>query len=140
MTRLDRQIEVRTARWALLSALLAEIPGVRPQGSDPRADRNPLYMAMFRIPGWGEERRNVLVDALRAAGIPAAAAFRPVYRTDAFWAMGAPPETPDRVAERCPNVEAIGRDCIWLHHRVLLAEEHAIRDAAAIIGELVAAG
>jgi 3-amino-5-hydroxybenzoate synthase len=137
MTRLDRQIELRNQRWVLLSSLLAKIPGVRPQGHDPRADRNPLYMAMFRVSGWTAPRRNALVDTLRESGIPAAAAFRPVYRTDAFWAASAPQETPEQVAARCPNAEAVGADCVWLHHRVLLADEQVLRDTVEIIRELV---
>ncbi|MEV8505692.1 DegT/DnrJ/EryC1/StrS family aminotransferase [Actinoplanes sp. NPDC051475] len=139
LTRLDAQIAVREQRWRHLSALLARIPGVRPQGDDPRADRNPHYMAMFRLPAWSEERRNLLVDRLVEAGIPAFAAFRAIYRTAAFWETGAPDETVDAVAERCPNVDAISQDCVWLHHRTLLASEQDLTDTAAIVAELVAA-
>ncbi|MBG6141564.1 3-amino-5-hydroxybenzoate synthase [Longispora fulva] len=140
MTRLDAQIEVRGQRWQAFSDLLAQIPGVRPQSGDPRADRNPHYMAMFRLPGWSEERRNLLVDRLVEAGIPAFAAFRAIYRTAAFWETGAPAESVDAVAERCPNVEAISQDCVWLHHRTLLASEQDLADTAAIVAELVATG
>ncbi|MFI7601006.1 DegT/DnrJ/EryC1/StrS family aminotransferase [Actinoplanes sp. NPDC049681] len=139
LTRLDAQIEIREQRWRHLSGLLARIPGVRPQGDDPRADRNPHYMAMFRLPGWSEERRNVLVDRLVDVGIPAFAAFRAIYRTAAFWETGAPAEPVDAVAERCPHVEAISQDCVWLHHRTLLASEQALTDTAAIVAEAVAA-
>jgi 3-amino-5-hydroxybenzoate synthase len=138
--RLDSQIELREQRWPFLSALLAEIPGVRPQGGDSRADRNPHYMAMFRLPGWSEERRNLLVDRLVDAGIPAFAGFRAIYRTAAFWETGAPEESVDALARRCPNADAISQDCVWLHHRTLLASEQALTDAAAIVADLVAAG
>ncbi|MCE0445116.1 DegT/DnrJ/EryC1/StrS family aminotransferase [Streptomyces tricolor] len=112
----------RTARqrWALLSRLLGAIDGVVPQGGDVRADQNTHYMAMFRIPGITEADRNALVDRLVDAGLPAFAAFRAIYRTDAFWETGAPDETVEQIAERCPNTEAISSDCVWLHHRVLL--------------------
>ncbi|RSN72161.1 MULTISPECIES: 3-amino-5-hydroxybenzoate synthase [Actinomadura] len=138
LRRLDEQIAVRDERWKLLSPLLARIDGVVPQADDVRADRHSHYMAMFRVPGITEERRNALVDRLVAAGVPAFAAFRAIHRTEAFWEIGAPAETPDAIGERCPNTEAISRDCVWLHHRVLLAGEPEIRAAAEIIADLVA--
>lgn len=140
LSRLDGQIELREQRWPVLSRLLADIPGVRPQADDERADRNPHYMAMFRLPGWNEERRNALVDSLVGAGVPAFAAFRAIYRTDAFWEINSPDETVDQVAARCPNAEAISQDCVWLHHRTLLASEQALEQTAAIVAELVRAG
>jgi 3-amino-5-hydroxybenzoate synthase len=136
--RLDEQIALRDARWALLSRLLGDIDGVVPQGDDVRADRRSHYMAMFRIPGISEEDRNALVDRLVAAGVPAFAAFRAIYRTKAFWEIGAPDESPEAVAERCPNTDAISRDCVWLHHRVLLAGEPEMHATAQIVADLVA--
>ncbi len=138
LRRLDEQIAVRDERWALLSALLGEIDGVVPQGGDVRADRHSHYMAMFRVPGIGEEGRNALVDRLVAAGLPGFAAFRAIYRTEAFWEFGAPDETVDAIAERCPNTDAISGDCVWLHHRVLLAGEPEMHATAEIIAEAVA--
>jgi 3-amino-5-hydroxybenzoate synthase len=139
LRRLDEQIAVREERWTLLSRLLGEIDGVLPQGGDERADRNSHYMAMFRIPGLTEEKRNALVDRLVDAGLPAFAAFRAVYRTDAFWEFGAPDETVDAIAARCPNTDAISQDCVWLHHRVLLAGEPEMHATAEIIADAVAA-
>ncbi|MFL4901743.1 3-amino-5-hydroxybenzoate synthase [Streptomyces sp. MMS24-I2-30] len=137
LRRLDEQIAVREERSALLSRLLGAIDGVVPQGGDVRADRNPHYMAMFRIPGIGEDNRNALVDRLVAAGLPAFAAFRAIYRTEAFWEIGAPDEDREAIAERCPNTDAISQDCVWLHHRVLLADEQQIHATAEIIAETV---
>ncbi|MCG8915907.1 3-amino-5-hydroxybenzoate synthase [Actinokineospora sp. PR83] len=140
LRRLDEQVALRDERWTLLSRLLGAVDGVIPQGGDVRADRNSHYMAMFRVPGIGEDNRNALVDRLVAAGLPAFAAFRAIYRTDAFWEIGAPDETPEAVAERCPNADAISADGVWLHHRVLLADEEAVHATAEIIAEAVAAG
>jgi 3-amino-5-hydroxybenzoate synthase len=139
LRRLDDQIAVREERWQVLSGLLDAIDGVVPQAGDPRADRNSHYMAMFRIPGLAEGDRNRLVDRLVAAGLPAFAAFRAIYRTDAFWEIGAPAETRDQIAERCPATDSISQDGIWLHHRVLLAEEQDMHTTAAIIADAVAA-
>lgn len=139
LRRLDEQIALRDERWTLLSRLLGAIDGVVPQSGDVRADRNSHYMAMFRIPGITEERRNTLVDRLVDIGLPAFAAFRAIHRTEAFWEIGAPDETPEAIAERCPHSEAISRDCVWLHHRVLLAGEQEIHATADIIADAVAA-
>jgi 3-amino-5-hydroxybenzoate synthase len=138
LRRLDAQIAVRDERWALLSRLLGAIDGVVPQAGDVRADRNSHYMAMFRVPGISEEGRNALVDRLVAAGLPAFAAFRAIYRTEAFWEIGAPDESVEAVAERCPNTDAISRDCVWLHHRVLLAGEAEMHATAEIVADAVA--
>nr|AXL06077.1 3-amino-5-hydroxybenzoic acid synthase [uncultured bacterium] len=139
LRRLEEQITLRDQRWALLSALLGAIDGVVPQGGDARADRRSHYMAMFRVPGLGEQRRNALVDRLVAAGLPAFAGFRAIYRTDAFWEMCAPDATPEEIAERCPHTEAISQDCVWLHHRVLLAGEPEMHATAEIVADAVAA-
>lgn len=139
LRRLDNQIALRDERWTLLSGLLAAIDGVVPQGDDLRADRKSHYMAMFRVPGIGEERRNALVARLVEAGLPAFAAFRAIYRTKAFWEVGAPDDTPDAIAARCPHSEAISQDCVWLHHRTLLAGEREIHATAEIIADAVAA-
>ncbi|HEX6354488.1 3-amino-5-hydroxybenzoate synthase [Actinophytocola sp.] len=139
LRRLDEQIALRDERWTLLSQLLGAIDGVVPQSGDVRVDRRSHYMAMFRIPGITEERRNALVDRLVDAGLPAFAAFRAIYRTKAFWEIGAPDETQDAIAKRCPNTDAISQDCVWLHHRLLLAGEQEMHATAEIIADGVAA-
>ncbi|MEU0051805.1 3-amino-5-hydroxybenzoate synthase [Streptomyces sp. NPDC006309] len=139
LRRLPAQTALRDKRWALLSRLLGAVDGVVPQGSDVRADQNTHYMAMFRIPGISEDDRNALVDRLVDAGLPAFAGFRAVYRTDAFWETGAPDESVEQIAERCPHTEAISGDCVWLHHRVLLADEPDLEITAEIVADAVAA-
>jgi 3-amino-5-hydroxybenzoate synthase len=138
LTRLDAQIALREQRWPLLSSLLAGISGVSLQHRDERCDRNPHYMAMFRLPDIEEERRNVLVDDLVAAGLPAFVAFRAIYRTDGFWERSAPTESVGEIAARCPNSEAIHRDAIWLHHRCLLGTEQQMHEIATTVMEAVA--
>lgn len=137
--RLDGQVETREQRWPVLAGLLADIDGVLPQGRDPRCDRNSHYMAMFRLPGASEEQRNQVVDDLVERGLPAFAAFRAIYRTDAFWEVGAPDETVDAIAHRCPNVEAVSTDAIWLHHRALLGTEEQMHEVATIVADTLAA-
>ncbi|MCG0286279.1 DegT/DnrJ/EryC1/StrS family aminotransferase [Streptomyces sp. PSAA01] len=136
--RLEDQITTREQRWPVLSRLLAEIPGVVPQSRDDRGDRNPHYMAMFRVPGLTEERRAKIVDVLIERGVPAFVAFRAVYRTDAFWEIAAPDLTVDELARRCPHSEALTRDCVWLHHRVLLGSEEQMHEVAAVVADVLA--
>lgn len=136
--RLDAQIDTREQREPLLSDLLSEIPGVVPQRRDERCNRNPHYMMMFRIPGVTEERREAIVDALIERGLPAFVAFRAIYRTDGFWETAAPDKSVDDLARRCPNTEAISRDCIWLHHRTLLGTAEQMHQIADIITETLA--
>ncbi|MEU2665120.1 DegT/DnrJ/EryC1/StrS family aminotransferase [Micromonospora sp. DT46] len=138
LSRLDEQIALREQRWPLLSSLLAEIPGVVPQTTDPRTDRNPHYMAMFRVPGITIERRRAVVDALIARGVPAFVAFRAIYRCEGFWKAGAPDESVEAIAARCPNVEQIHSDCIWLHHRTLLGTEQQMHEIAAVLADVLA--
>ncbi|MFG1780430.1 DegT/DnrJ/EryC1/StrS family aminotransferase [Micromonospora sp. NPDC049051] len=138
LARLDGQIALREQRWPLLSRLLAEIPGVVPQTTDPRTDRNPHYMAMFRIPGISIERRRAVVDALIARGVPAFVAFRAIYRCEGFWKAGAPDESVEAIAARCPNVEQIHSDCVWLHHRTLLGTEQQMHEIAAVLADILA--
>lgn len=133
--RLDEQVDTRERRWKLLRTLLAAIPRVRPQTTGDRCDRNPHYMAMFRVPTLSEEQRNLLVDRLVTAGIPAFVGFRAIYRTDGFWDAASPDLSVDELAERCPNSDAISRDCVWLHHRVLLGTEGQMHGIADILAE-----
>ncbi|MFD8108069.1 DegT/DnrJ/EryC1/StrS family aminotransferase [Streptomyces microflavus] len=139
LARLEDQITRREERSALLKSLLEQIPGVVPQGRDERADRVPHYMAMFRVPGLGEERRNALVDDLIARGLPAFVVFRAIYRSDGFWETGAPDTTVDGLARACPNTEALTADGIWLHHRTLLGTEQHMHDIAEILSDALAA-
>ncbi|MFD7456487.1 MULTISPECIES: DegT/DnrJ/EryC1/StrS family aminotransferase [unclassified Streptomyces] len=136
--RLAGQIDTRERNWPVLSRLLSEIDGVQPQVIDERVTRNPHYMAMFRMPGMSAERRNQLVDALIARGLPAFAAFRAIYRSDGFWEYAAPEESVESIAARCPNTEAVYADAIWLHHRTLLAEEEQMHVIADIVAETLA--
>ena len=109
-----------------------------PQGTDDRADRNPHYMAMFRLPGVSEDRRNALVDELIEGGLPAFAGFRAIYRCDGFWEKGAPEEPVDAIARRCPNSELLSAESIWLHHRTLLGTAEQMHAIAEIVADVAA--
>jgi 3-amino-5-hydroxybenzoate synthase len=140
LTRLEAQNLHREAQWKVLSVALEQIPGVIPQGRDPRCNLNSHYMAMFTIspqayPGLS---RALVAKALVAEGVPAFINYPAIYRTDAFWwRRDAGEEHVDSLAERCPNTEAIAADGIWLHHRVLLGDDADCADTAAAISKVL---
>jgi 3-amino-5-hydroxybenzoate synthase len=114
LARLDGQVTLREERSRLLKSLLAEIPGLVPQGRDERADRVPHYMPAFVV-------------------------FRAIYRSDGFWETNAPKTTVEQLARDCPNTEALTADGIWLHHRTLLGTEQQMHDIAEILSDALAA-
>ncbi|MFL6137237.1 MAG: DegT/DnrJ/EryC1/StrS family aminotransferase [Frankiaceae bacterium] len=140
LARLPRLTERRQERWAELAAALATIPGVLPQGADPRCELNPRYMAMFMLDpdAYDQAARNLVVEALVAEGIPAFVNYPPVYRTEAFWA--GPVERSagvDALAGRCPVSERLGRAGAWIHHRVLLGTSDDVADVAAAVEKVL---
>ncbi|MFD7130800.1 aminotransferase class I/II-fold pyridoxal phosphate-dependent enzyme [Streptomyces sp. NPDC059894] len=138
LARLAGQTDVRELRRPVLAAELARIPGVLPQGTDDRCTRNPHYMAMFRLPGSTAERRDAVVEALNERGLPASKAFRAVYQSPGFWEYGAPAQSREELARRCPNSERLSRDCVWLHHRVLLGTEQQMHAVAETVADVLA--
>ncbi|MGA8116459.1 MAG: DegT/DnrJ/EryC1/StrS family aminotransferase [Actinocatenispora sp.] len=131
--RLESHTLRREAQWKVLSAALGQIPGVWPQGRDPRSELNPYYMAMFTIDpdAYPGVSRDLVVQALVAEGVPAFVNYPPVYRTDAFWSRRAGGgDDVTAMAERCPASEAIGARGVWLHHRVLLGDDADCADTA----------
>jgi 3-amino-5-hydroxybenzoate synthase len=141
LARLPGQTERREAQWKVLAHGLAELPGVVPQGRDPRCEIHPRYMAMFVLDPQVHPRapRDLAVEALVAEGIPAYINYPPVYRTEAFWAgpTGRLPVA-DALAERCPHSEFVARHGIWLHHRVLLGGEREVADVLAAVEKVLA--
>ncbi|MEU5418552.1 aminotransferase class I/II-fold pyridoxal phosphate-dependent enzyme [Streptomyces sp. NPDC001407] len=138
LKRLKDQLRIREERWAQLRTALAAIDGVVPQGRDERGDLHSHYMAMVRLPGISARRRLALVDALVERGVPAFVGFPPVYRTEGF-ARGPAPADAEELAKSCPVAEEIGSDCLWLHHRVLLADVTTLDRLAEVFSGLVGA-
>lgn len=138
LSRLEAQIQVRQQGWARLRPALAAIPGVEPQETDSRVDYNSLYMAMIRVPGIIAATRRTVVDELNRQGVPAFVAFPPVYRTDSYWKGPTGEQTPATLVANCPVSEQIGQDCIWFHHRTLLAAEPVLDRMAEVVAEALA--
>lgn len=145
LRRVDEQIERREVNGALLDQILREIPGIVPQGRDPRVTRHPHYMYMFRYDpaAFGGLPRQQFVDALIAEGVPAFVAYPAIHRTPVFrdhafaprWRSD-DPLLPDYAAVSCPVAEAIGDEVVWLHHRVLLGDSADVEELAEAIGKI----
>lgn len=145
MDRLDEQIEVREKNAQLLDAAMRQLPGIEPQGHDPRANRHPHYMYMFRYDAaeFGGLPRQEFVDALIAEGVPAFVAYPAIYRTPVFvnrdfgprW-NPQDPLLPDYSATSCPVSEQVGDTVVWFHHRVLLGDEQDVRETVEAVEKI----
>lgn len=145
LTRLDEQIARRDRNGQLLDRLLPEIPGITPQGHDPRVTRNPRYMYMFRYDPaeFGGLSRQDFVDALIAEGVPAFVGYpaihqTPVFRNRAFgprWRQG-DPLIPDYNRLDCPVAEELGEQIVWLHHRVMLGDAEDVVELVEAVGKI----
>lgn len=136
LTRLDEHLPLRERGAEILEQALSTVKGVLAARRDERCDLHSHYMAMFRVPGIND--RKTLVEKLNDRGVPAFVGFPPIYRTEG-WSLGPTRgESIEREAARCPNTEIIGRECVWLHHRILLAEPDTIRAVARQVSEVVA--
>jgi 3-amino-5-hydroxybenzoate synthase len=125
--------------------MLKDIPGILPQGHDPKVTRHPHYMYMFRYDksAFGDMSRQLFVDTLIAEGIPAFVAYPAMYRTPVFvnrafgphWRSD-DPMLPDYSKTSCPEGEEIGETVVWLHHRVLLGDEEDLTEIAEAIEKI----
>lgn len=142
LTRLDEQIGRREANAPLLDEKMREIPGIEPQGHDPRVTRHPHYMYMFRYDPaeFGGLAPTELVDRLIAEGVPAFVAYPAIHRTPVFrdrafgprW-RGLEDRLPRYDEVRCPVSEDLGAHGVWLHHRTLLGDEEDLAEIAGAV-------
>jgi 3-amino-5-hydroxybenzoate synthase len=143
LSRLDSQTARREHSAALLDSLLDDLTGVRIQGRHPAATTHPHYMYMLEFDRGVLHRapRAAIARALQAEGVPCAVAYPPLHRTAFLAEPRLPcrdPELVDRVRESvastsCPVAERLGETALWLHHRLLLADEAAMHDIAAAV-------
>jgi 3-amino-5-hydroxybenzoate synthase len=145
LARLDEQIDRREANCALLDCMLQEVPGIVPQGRDPRVTRHPHYMYMFRYDAtaFGGLPRQQFVDALIAEGVPAFVAYPAIHKTPVFHNRSFGPRwrpddplLPDYTRVHCPVGEEIGDRVVWLHHRVLLGDTEDVTELVDAINKI----
>lgn len=129
LARLPAQIEKRARNARLLSERLRDTGAVLTPAIDPRVAAHGFYLYLLRIdesalPGLSQE---LFVKALAAEGIPGASSYPyPIYRNAVFASY------PHRILD-CPQAERFCRECFWLSHEVLLAEEEGLDDVARAI-------
>ncbi len=124
LERLPDQIQVRAANVQLLKSLLADVAELTWQSQPPEVSQNSWYLLTGRLKN--PILRDRLSAALTAAGVPNAFYPHPLYKNPVY------ESTPCRVTP-CPVAEAMTNDSFWLPHRVLLAEEDAIRQIAELM-------
>ncbi|HKN98580.1 MAG TPA: DegT/DnrJ/EryC1/StrS family aminotransferase [Pseudonocardiaceae bacterium] len=141
--RLAEQNRRRDQRWRELVELVARIPGVTPQGRDPRCTVDPHYVAALELDGEPHDgvSRDTIVAALRAEGITVNLMNPPIYRLPAFWDGPVYPRDADvhRFAEACPHSERLGAWAINLPHWTLLGDHRDVQDIADALAKVLGA-
>jgi dTDP-4-amino-4,6-dideoxygalactose transaminase len=122
--RLPAQMKKRAHNAALLSKALARGGILLPPVTDSRVAAHAFYLYVLRLnssalPGVSAES---FAKALVAEGIPGASAYpHPIYTNKVFQSF-----THKRLA--CPEAERFCRECFWVSHEILLAEEEDLAD------------
>jgi 3-amino-5-hydroxybenzoate synthase len=134
LARLPEHNKHRERRWKQLVELLAQVPGVTPQGRDPRCTLHPHCMALLALDpeSRGGPPRSLVITALQAEGIPAYPMVPPIYRLPAFWDAPSSESVPaeEQLAAACTNSEHLGSRGLFLRHEALLGDEGDIQDIA----------
>jgi dTDP-4-amino-4,6-dideoxygalactose transaminase len=126
LERLPWQIERRTANARLLKRLLEDVTEIEWQDEPAEMTRSSWYLLCGRLSS-KHVTRDEFHRAVTEAGLPCTPFYphtlyqNPMYRTATC------------VVQPCPNAEAYLHDAFWFPHRLLLADEETIREAAGVI-------
>jgi 3-amino-5-hydroxybenzoate synthase len=141
--RLADQNARRDQRWKELVGLVAELPGITPQGRDPRCTLDPHWVAAFELTGEFHSgvSRDTIVTALRAEGITVNPMNPPIHRLPAFWDGPTHPPAVDvnQLADACPNSERLGAWAIAFPHWTLLGDKRDVQDIADAVAKVLGA-
>lgn len=141
--RLAAQNTRRDQRWHELVDLVAQVPGVTPQGRDPRCTVDPHYVTSMELDGEFHSgvSRDTIIAALRAEGITVNPMNPPIYRLPAFWDGRTHPAATDvhRLADACPHSERLGARAINFPHWMLLGDHRDVQDIADALAKVLAA-
>lgn len=123
LERLDSQIELRTANWAIFQDEYGAAEGITWQSIPNEVTRNAWYLVLGRVAG---NRRDAFCERVQAEGIPCTPFYpHPLYGNP----MYAEGRWPRRVTP-CPNAEASIRDAFWIGFRALMGDEATTRAVA----------
>jgi 3-amino-5-hydroxybenzoate synthase len=126
LERLPEQIERRTASVRLLKKLLADVEEIVWQDEPAAVTRNSWYLLCGRFRS-KSVTRDQFYAAVTAAGLPCTPFYphtlyqNPLYQHEECRIMP------------CPNAESYLSDAFWFPHRLLLADEEVIKEAARAI-------
>jgi dTDP-4-amino-4,6-dideoxygalactose transaminase len=123
LERLDAQIALRTANWAVFLDEFGDASGITWQSIPKAVNRNSWYLLLGRVTGGGRE---VFCKNLQAEGIPCTPFYpHPLYKNPMYTSG----ETACR-AMPCPNTEAYIGDAFWVGFRALMGDEATTRAVA----------
>jgi dTDP-4-amino-4,6-dideoxygalactose transaminase len=138
LDRLDEQTRTRDANGRYLATRLSALPGLHPQTRLAACTRHSYHLFLLRIEAAFGARRDAVVRAIEAEGIPCSAGYgyslpdQPLFRNKAFG-----PYLPDAAADldysqaRCPNADLLCREqSLWLEQNLLLGSREDMDDIA----------
>jgi dTDP-4-amino-4,6-dideoxygalactose transaminase len=135
LDRLPRQLAMRARNAEILGRKLQGNGVLLPAAIDSRVTVHGFYLYPFRIDttrlaGVSKDR---VVEALAAEGIPGVSGYPyPLYANKLF-------ETHPHRRGECPEAERFCRECFWVSHEILLAEEDDLDDFARAVGKIAEA-
>lgn len=145
LARLPDQLKKRTRNAALLSKALTHSGTLLPPVTDSRVTAHGFYLYVLRLntSALRSVSAKSFAKALAAEGIPGVSSYpHPIYANKVFESFAH-----KRLA--CPEAERFCRECFWVSHEILLAEEEdladfvraveKIRDSAPALTSMVAA-
>lgn len=150
LTRLEEQAKRRDENAATLTALLREIPGVKPAKMYPGCTRNAyhLYMLRYDAKEFSELPRERFIRAVQAEGAPISAGYGRLnhepfllntLNSRPFRAVYSQQEI-DRWRERnqCPANDRLCGEGMWISQSALLAGKADMEDIAAAVRKVKA--
>ncbi|WP_321476022.1 DegT/DnrJ/EryC1/StrS family aminotransferase [uncultured Paludibaculum sp.] len=145
LTRLEAQARTREQNAQYLTALLKEVPGIRPARMYDGCTRNAYHLYMFRydrekFAGLPLDR---VVKAIQAEGVPASTGYVPLnkepvmastLRSRHFRKCFSQTDL-DRFEERtaCPENDKLCQEAVWLTQTMLLGAKSDMDDIAAAV-------
>lgn len=127
LERLPAAMATRGRNAARLTALLAEIPGLKATKVDPRVTGHAwhLFQIIYDANAFGGRDRDAFVRALTAEGIPASAGYVPLTQAPAIRDTLRERFGPDSLANLAdvPHADAAGEHTVWLMQNLLLGTD-----------------
>lgn len=140
LARHPEQQATREKNAHYLGALLSSISGVRLADPDDRITAHGRHLFVFRLPGLAG-KRDAVVDALAAEGVPASAGYTGLHRNAALVreaVRNAGHVGGDYRPRECPVSDELAADSIWLRQELLLAGQADMRDIATAVEKVLA--